>query len=143
MKKGISEKVQNEVVELYRQGLMIKSIAWELDISTATITRIVREAINQNEIEPRHGNFGKPRPPKGAGKGYHYEKRGYATGMRKLTEEQQRAVVEDYANGVPYKEMMEKYGVWQGTLRSVINKAIAAGVTPPRGRGKGKRRKTK
>lgn len=142
MNKSISKDVEQQIIELYGAGVTVSQIMEQTGVSNSTVTRVAREAIMRYKLEPRRANFGKPRPSKGEGKGYHYEKRGYACGSRKLTEEQQKEIVKDYKNGMTYTEMMEKYGVWQKTLKSVIDRAIEKGVCLPRGRGNGKRSKT-
>jgi len=133
MQKKLREERNAKIIEMYKDGVETGAIAKQFGVITDTVTRIVRKAVQDGLVQPRKSNFGKPRPPKGQGKGYTYVKKGYKTGCRKLSVDQQKALIDDYTNnGLTYLQLMEKYNIWQKTVMHVLK---VWGIPPlPRGR---------
>ena len=133
MENEMRKHRNEQIIELYKCGVGIGKIADETGVTKDTVTRVVRRAVEDGLVEPRRPTAGKPRPAKGQGKGYTYEKKGYFTGIRSLPFEQQKELVDDYTNkGMGYKDLMAKYGIWQKSIKHILK---VWGVPPhPRGR---------
>ena len=134
-------KIDNETIErvktLYKQGLNLKEISILVDLTPQSINNIVRPFILSGEIKARRpGKIGKSPTPRGQGKHQTYVKKGYNPVNKKLTPEREKELLTDYfVNNMTYKAIMEKYGLWQASIKIIVDRAVKQGLYSPKGRG--------
>lgn len=132
-RKGLPQEIKDKVYEMYKKGFENKEIANLLGISLNSLSVIIRQGVAEGKIKPKRENiFGKTPTRTGQGK---YVKKGYRP-HRKLDQEQENNLLIDYfENNFTYKQIMEKYSVWQTTIKRIIDNAIKLGIYQRKGKG--------
>lgn len=140
---AIDDETKQKVLTLYKNGVTNKEISVATDISIQSVNNIIHMAVDKGLVEPKKTClFNKPITPKGQGKGK-YIKKGYNPYNKLLTEEQENQLLEDYfVKNMTYKQIMSKYGVWQGTIKIIVDKAIQKGLYQPKGKGNHRKEKS-
>ena len=139
-RKAISEEVRAKVIKMYKNNFSHETIANVLGISTSSICLIVRQEIIRGGVNFKRSSFGKPKTPNGQGKKY-IKKGKYNPVNKKLNEEQEKELLKDYfEKDMTYKQVMQKYGLWQQSIKIIVDKAVKAGLYSAKGKGNKKRR---
>ena len=139
-RKIITEEMEKQVVSMYRQGLKLRVIADTTGLSQPTISKIARPLFASGEVKPHVACMVGRRPIRtGNWKPYIKKDR---NPNKKLTEKQEQQLLEDYfVNDMTYKQIMSKYGLWQTSIKIIVDKGIAEGVYQLKGKGNRRRRK--
>lgn len=133
-RQPIPDDIKMQVADLYKKNITCQAIANLLGISLPSVTKIISQYVKQGILEPKKANFGKHRLPNGTGS--KYIKKGYNPHNKKLTIEQEKELLRDYfEKDMTYKQIMAKYGLWQGSIKIIVDKAITEGLYMPKGYG--------
>ena len=123
----LSDDIKEQIKVFYKKGFSNKMIANIVGVSEPSVLNVVRELARRGEVKAKKDILGKKRTPNGQGKGA-YVKKGYNPVNKKLTEEQEKELLKDYfENGFTYKQVAEKYHLWQHSIKIIIDKAVARG----------------
>lgn len=132
--KHLSIETKKEIARLYDRGLELATICNLLDVSKCSVVKVIHKECENGNLSPRKGNFGNSRAPNGQAK--KYVKKGYNPVNKKLDAEQERELLCDYfERDMTYKQIMEKYGLWQHSIKIIVDKAIAQGIYERKGKG--------
>lgn len=139
MPKIIDIETKKEILNLYKSGVEIKMIANLQGVSSATVGNLIKKEVISGELVARREKyFGTHRPPKGCGRG-EYIKKG-RNPKRKLTPEQEHQLLIDYfENDMTYKQIMDKYDLWQASIKRIVDDAIKKNLYKPKGKGNHKK----
>lgn len=130
----LAESKKLQILELYRKDVTLQAISNLLGVGYQTVANVVQEYVKLGAIKPRYSHFGKTRAPNGQGR-EKYVKKGYHP-KKKLNDEQESELLKDYfVNNMTYSQIMQKYGLWQGSIKIIVDRAIRQGLYQPKGKG--------